>query len=216
MVCAPEEIVFSSDAGRGGNVWLSPLGCAMSSVHVRVSMTSHLGQRPAFLQHIAGLAVVEALTSLQGYQVRVHRKKDRCCDVHSKVKSAINTLLDAATRPSLGQKCPLFSNLQCGTAQGHGSASVNQSNFWFATLYVSGFGRSVNVGSSRVDSLCARVLCACLQTIDVRLKWPNDIWFSNKMKLGGVLVQSTIMQQTMHANVGEQSLPSAQILHEIV
>ena len=39
--------------------------------------------------------------------------------------------------------------------------------------------------------------------MEMKLKWPNDIWFSNKIKLGGVLVQSTIMQQTLHANVGK-------------
>ena len=50
-------------------MWLSPVGCALASLHVRISMQSHLGQRPAFIQHIAGLAVVEALTSLDGYQV---------------------------------------------------------------------------------------------------------------------------------------------------
>ena len=41
----------------------------MCSVHVRVAMHSNLGQRPAFIQHIAGLAVVHALTKMEGYQV---------------------------------------------------------------------------------------------------------------------------------------------------
>ena len=41
----------------------------MCSVHVRIGMNSNLGQRPAFIQHIAGLAVVHALTTMEGYQV---------------------------------------------------------------------------------------------------------------------------------------------------
>ncbi|XP_018611037.2 biotin--protein ligase isoform X2 [Scleropages formosus] len=93
--------------GRGGNAWLSPSGCAMFTAHVRVEISSHLGQRIAFLQHLAALAVVEAVRTLPGYE-----------------------------------------------------------------------------------------------DIDLRVKWPNDIYYSNVMKLGGVLVNSTVMGSTFHLLVG--------------
>ncbi len=55
-------------------MWLSPIGCAMCSVHLRIPIQSQLGQRPAFVQHIAGLAVVEALTSEIGYEVKLQNR----------------------------------------------------------------------------------------------------------------------------------------------
>ncbi|XP_066555582.1 biotin--protein ligase [Amia ocellicauda] len=93
--------------GRGGNAWLSPLGCAMFTLHVRVPVCSPLGQRIPFLQHLAALAVVEAVRGLPGYE-----------------------------------------------------------------------------------------------DIDLRVKWPNDIYYSDLMKLGGVLVTSTLMGLTFHALIG--------------
>lgn len=97
----------SKGRGRGGNAWLSPLGCAMFTLSVKVDLSSKLGQRIPFLQHLAALAVVEAVRTLPGYQ-----------------------------------------------------------------------------------------------DIDLRVKWPNDIYYSNLMKLGGVLVTSTLMGSTFHLLVG--------------
>ncbi|XP_022803242.1 biotin--protein ligase-like [Stylophora pistillata] len=54
--------------GRGGNVWLSPSGCLMFSLHVRIPFASNLGRRLPYLQHIASLAAVEAITSQPGYE----------------------------------------------------------------------------------------------------------------------------------------------------
>ena len=49
--------------GRGGNVWLSPLGCAMFSAQLVIPVKSTvLGCRLPFLQHLAGLAVVHGLS----------------------------------------------------------------------------------------------------------------------------------------------------------
>ncbi|XP_060063919.1 biotin--protein ligase-like [Ylistrum balloti] len=93
--------------GRGGNAWLSPVGCAMFSLLVSVPMDSPLGRHASYLQHITSLAVVESVRSLPGYQ-----------------------------------------------------------------------------------------------DIDLRLKWPNDIYFSNKMKLGGVVIKSTITDGVLQANIG--------------
>ena len=56
--------------GRGGNSWLSPNGCAMFSVHVRVALSSRLGQRVSFIQHLTSLAVVLAVKQKPACQVR--------------------------------------------------------------------------------------------------------------------------------------------------
>lgn len=63
--------IFAASAGRGRNAWLSPLGCAMFTLSVEVDLSSRLGQRIPFLQHLAALAVVEAVRTLPGYQVSV-------------------------------------------------------------------------------------------------------------------------------------------------
>lgn len=55
--------------GRGRNAWLSPLGCAMFTLAVQVDLNSALGRRIPFVQHLAALAVVEAVRTLPGYQV---------------------------------------------------------------------------------------------------------------------------------------------------
>ncbi|XP_026872786.2 biotin--protein ligase isoform X1 [Electrophorus electricus] len=93
--------------GRAGNAWLGPLGSAMFTLHLRVEVSSTLGRRVPFLQHLAALAMVEAVRTLPGYE-----------------------------------------------------------------------------------------------DIDLRVKWPNDIYFGNLIKLGGVLVSSTAMASTFHLLVG--------------
>ncbi|XP_067289411.1 biotin--protein ligase [Pseudorasbora parva] len=93
--------------GRGGNAWLSPLGCAMFSLHLQVPLNSRLGQRLPFLQHLAALAVVQSVRTLPGYE-----------------------------------------------------------------------------------------------DLDLRLKWPNDIYYSHLMKLGGVLVNSSLTGQTFSLLIG--------------
>jgi len=45
----------------------------MFSLHVRVALRSELGQRLAYLQHIAALAVIEGVRSLPGCQVRADK-----------------------------------------------------------------------------------------------------------------------------------------------
>ncbi|KAF3706825.1 Biotin--protein ligase [Channa argus] len=93
--------------GRGRNTWLSPLGCATFTLTVQVELRSRLGRRIPFLQHLAALAVVEAVRTLPGYE-----------------------------------------------------------------------------------------------DIDLRVKWPNDIYYSNMIKLGGVLVTSTVIGSTFHLLIG--------------
>ncbi|XP_050832746.1 biotin--protein ligase [Serinus canaria] len=93
--------------GRGGNVWLSPKGCALSTLHISIPLHSNLGQRIPFIQHLASLAVVEAVRSIPGYE-----------------------------------------------------------------------------------------------DIELRVKWPNDIYYSDLMKIGGVLVNSTLLETTFHILIG--------------
>ncbi|XP_021260955.1 biotin--protein ligase isoform X2 [Numida meleagris] len=93
--------------GRGGNVWLSPVGCALSTLHITIPLHSNLGQRIPFIQHLVSLAVVESVRSIPGYE-----------------------------------------------------------------------------------------------DIDLRVKWPNDIYYSDLMKLGGVLVTSTLIETTFHILIG--------------
>uniref|UniRef100_A0A673SY09 Holocarboxylase synthetase n=1 Tax=Suricata suricatta TaxID=37032 RepID=A0A673SY09_SURSU len=40
------------------------------------------------------------------------------------------------------------------------------------------------------------------QDIDLRVKWPNDIYYSDLMKLGGVLVHSTLLGETFYILIG--------------
>lgn len=61
---------------------------------------------------------------------------------------------------------------------------------------------STSFGSSDHDSLSLFYF----QGIDLRLKWPNDIYYSDKMKLGGVVVKSTTMDGKLHALIGKLSL----------
>lgn len=70
-VAFPTTVAFAGVApvGRGRNAWLSPLGCAMFTVGLQVELGSRLGRRIPFLQHLAALAVVEAVRTLPGYEV---------------------------------------------------------------------------------------------------------------------------------------------------
>uniref|UniRef100_F6UEY9 Holocarboxylase synthetase n=1 Tax=Ornithorhynchus anatinus TaxID=9258 RepID=F6UEY9_ORNAN len=93
--------------GRGGNAWLSPVGCALSTALLSVPLASHLGQRIPFVQHLVSLAVVEAVRTIPGYQ-----------------------------------------------------------------------------------------------DIDLRVKWPNDIYYGDLLKLGGVLVNSILLGTTFYILAG--------------
>ncbi|XP_027557547.1 biotin--protein ligase isoform X2 [Neopelma chrysocephalum] len=114
MLDVPEEMGLIAIAvrqtqgkGRGGNVWLSPVGCALCTLHITIPLHSNLGQRIPFIQHLVSLAVVESVRSIPGYE-----------------------------------------------------------------------------------------------DIELRVKWPNDVYYSDLMKLGGVLVNSTLMETTFHVLIG--------------
>ncbi|PIK55557.1 hypothetical protein BSL78_07513 [Apostichopus japonicus] len=93
--------------GRGGNKWLSPLGCAMFTAHVQFQTGTKLGSKLPFLQHMPALAAVEAIRTRPGYE-----------------------------------------------------------------------------------------------NLDLGVKWPNDIYFGGKQKVGGVMVKSSCMGRDFHALVG--------------
>ncbi|XP_054829780.1 biotin--protein ligase [Eublepharis macularius] len=114
MFKVPQEIGLIAIAvqqtqgkGRGGNSWLSPVGAALSTLHITIPMSSEMGRRIPFIQHLVSLAVVESVRSVPGYQ-----------------------------------------------------------------------------------------------DIDLRVKWPNDIYYSDLMKLGGVLINSTLTGTTFHILIG--------------
>ena len=50
------------------------------------------------------------------------------------------------------------------------------------------------------------------QDIDLRVKWPNDIYFGKTVKLGGVIVNSSITGDKIDANIG-RCQASVQSIH---
>lgn len=58
--------------GRGGNIWLSPEGCAMFSLQLHIPLKSELGRLLPFLQHTVSLAIVNSICSHPGLEVFVY------------------------------------------------------------------------------------------------------------------------------------------------
>ncbi|XP_046847974.1 biotin--protein ligase-like [Xenia sp. Carnegie-2017] len=107
-------------ASRGGNAWLSPDGCVSFSFPLEIELNSNLGQRLPFVQHIAALAIVDAVRDISGYQ-----------------------------------------------------------------------------------------------DLNLRIKWPNDIYFGNKTKIGGVLVNSIIQGRCLWAVIVSKLRPTT-CINEII
>ena len=68
----PSGFLFSAQRqingkGRGGNKWISPSGCLMFSLVLRFKPT----QSAVFLQYVVSLAVVEAIRTYPGYEVKL-------------------------------------------------------------------------------------------------------------------------------------------------
>lgn len=96
--CLCNRFVYCT-AGRGGNAWLSPPGCAMFTLHLQVALSSRLGQRIPFLQHLAALAVVEAVRTLPGYEV--HHHTTQIWDTHAHT----GTLKSTTPQEGLPSRC---------------------------------------------------------------------------------------------------------------
>lgn len=64
----PNTIVVASQQtkgrGRGDNVWVSPLGCAMATVKIACEKTSYLASRLCFLQHLITLISARTLKQI--------------------------------------------------------------------------------------------------------------------------------------------------------
>ncbi|XP_067648145.1 uncharacterized protein Hcs isoform X2 [Eurosta solidaginis] len=61
--------------GRSNNLWLSPLGCAMFSIQLHISLDTPLGGRLPLLQHLIGAAVVNTLKGNETYKnLDIHLK----------------------------------------------------------------------------------------------------------------------------------------------
>ncbi|GLV38483.1 Holocarboxylase synthetase [Carabus blaptoides fortunei] len=58
----------TAGSGRGGNAWLSPIGCAMFSMQIHVPMNSILAQGLPLIQHLVSVAIVSGIRSQPGYE----------------------------------------------------------------------------------------------------------------------------------------------------
>lgn len=69
--CFPIRYAFVQIADRFllHSQWLSPDGCLMFSVQLHVHLDTPLGERLSLLQHLVAVAVVNAVLSIQGYEV---------------------------------------------------------------------------------------------------------------------------------------------------
>ncbi|XP_032674789.1 biotin--protein ligase isoform X2 [Odontomachus brunneus] len=54
--------------GRGRNMWLSPIGCAMFTLQMHFELNSVIGSRISILQHYIAVAIVHAVRSKSGYE----------------------------------------------------------------------------------------------------------------------------------------------------
>ena len=62
--------------GRGGNAWISPLGCCMFSTQMLVEPGQVLASRPSIVQHLAALAVVQAVGQTTGVGLSIKWPND--------------------------------------------------------------------------------------------------------------------------------------------
>jgi biotin---protein ligase len=64
LVCLASHQI--AGRGRGGNSWVSPAGCLQFSLILRLSSSN--APKIVFLQYLFGLAVVEAIRGVKGYE----------------------------------------------------------------------------------------------------------------------------------------------------
>jgi len=108
--CLPTLVVANQQSGgkgRGGNIWLSPEGCAMFTLTIKFSILSNLGSKPPIIQHLMTVSLVHAIRSIPG-----------------------------------------------------------------------------------------------LEDLDLGVKWPNDIYFAKNVKMGGILVESSIFKDSFIFRIG--------------
>ena len=67
----------------------------------------------------------------------------------------------------------------------------------------SGLGRRIPLVQSLVAlSLVTAIKEFTRKDLDIKIKWPNDIYYNGTTKIGGILVQSTMMGERFHCSVG--------------
>lgn len=52
-------------------------------------------------------------------------------------------------------------------------------------------------------SFDSQYVCFLTKDINIRLKWPNDVYFGNKIKIGGVIVTSSATDNMLSAVMGK-------------
>jgi len=79
LVCHGATVVAGRQTqgkGRGGNAWLSPLGCCMFSTQMLVLPGKVLAARPSIVQHLVALAVVQAVSRTTGVKLSIKWPND--------------------------------------------------------------------------------------------------------------------------------------------
>lgn len=52
-------------------------------------------------------------------------------------------------------------------------------------------------------SFDSQYVCFLTKDINIRLKWPNDVYFGNKIKIGGVIVTSSATDNMLSVVMGK-------------
>ncbi|XP_069191803.1 uncharacterized protein [Procambarus clarkii] len=95
--------------GRSGNSWLSPLGCVMFTSQLHIALSSNLGQHLTFLQHLAAMAIVQAVREHPGYaDIPIHLKWPNDIYIGTNIKIG-GVIVEATTVGS-----EIIANVGCG------------------------------------------------------------------------------------------------------
>lgn len=70
LVKSHVNIVYIMLLGRSGNSWISPLGCLMFTLLLKIKSETRLASHITVLQHLTALSFVHAVRLIPGYQVR--------------------------------------------------------------------------------------------------------------------------------------------------
>lgn len=143
-------------------------------------------RRASLVQHLIALAAVHGIRTLDGYE-----------DLVSTLSHAMENLKDQSyTAPFVGFK---LSN----DVPYHSGIQTND----LVVLGVSQFIFILTLNHFKpLSTVCNFVLIEVLNLFqDIRLKWPNDIYFGRKLKLGGVIVKSSFFRNRLTCNIGKTS-----------
>ena len=119
--------------------------------------------------------------------------------IHAEV---VNSTFDILEGPMVHNGLVVIADQQI---QGRGRGN----NTWISPLgcAMTSFQLRFNVKSSQgqkaslLQHLVSLAVVTCIDTIPLKLKWPNDIYYS-KIKMGGVVVLSSVFKDVMVFNIG--------------